>query len=101
MNSKFLIIIIGSMLINYFLRVLPAIFYKGKQPSKFISSFLEYIPYTALSALLIPEVIYSTGNKISSIIGIIFAATLVKLKQNMVIAVFGTMILVYIIEIYI
>jgi branched-subunit amino acid transport protein len=95
MKTKFLIIILGSMVINYLLRALPILSHNGKQPGKFVKSFLEYTPYAALGALLFPDVLYSAGSIGISVSGILFAGILIILKQNMVIVVSGTIFLVY------
>ena len=98
MESKFLIIILGSALINYALRFLPIALHTGKKPNKFLRSFLEYIPYAALGAMLFPDILYSTGNPVTSLIAMIFAAALILTKQNMVIIVSGTIFLVYLLN---
>ena len=98
MESKFLIIIFGSALINYVLRFLPIALHTGKKPNKFLRSFLEYIPYAALGAMLFPDILYSTGNPVTSSIAMIFAAVLILTKQNMVIIVSGTIFLVYLLN---
>lgn len=95
MKTKFMIIIFVSMLINYFLRTIPILSHSGKQPGKFVKSFLEYTPYAALGALLFPDVLYSVGSICVSVFGILFAGVLILLKQNMIIVVSGTIFLVY------
>lgn len=95
MKTKFLIIILGSMMINYFLRAFPILSHNGKQPGKFVKSFLEYTPYAALGALIFPDVLYSAGSIAVSVSGILFAGALILLRQNMIVVVSGTIFLVY------
>jgi branched-subunit amino acid transport protein len=76
------------------------IFYKGKNPGEFLKSFLEYIPYAALGGLLFPEILYSTGSILVSVIGAIFAGILIIKKQNMIVTVLGTIFLVYLLNQY-
>lgn len=99
--NKVLTMIFLAALVTYLSRAIPMILYKGKDPGKFLKSFLEYIPYAALGGLLFPEVLYSTGNILTSITGAVFASFLIIKKQNMIITVMGTIILVYLLNRYI
>jgi len=95
MNRKFLLVIIGSALINYLLRAMPVIFKGKKEPSNFVKSFLEYIPYAALGALFFPDILYSTKNIFISIGASIFAGILIIKRQNMLLIVIGTILFVF------
>ncbi|MGY0375046.1 AzlD domain-containing protein [Clostridium sp. JNZ J1-5] len=98
--NRFLIMLIVTGLVTYLTRAIPMIFYRGKEPGKFIKSFLEYIPYAALGGLLFPEVLYSTGNLITALAGGVFASVLILKKQNMIVSVLGTIVLVYFLNLY-
>ena len=62
--------------ITYLIRVLPFAFFRKKITSKFLRSFLYYIPYAVLSAMTIPAIFYSTGNMVTSIVGTVVALVL-------------------------
>lgn len=98
--NRFLIMLIVTGLVTYLTRAIPMIFYRGKEPGKFIKSFLEYIPYAALGGLLFPEVLYSTGNLVTALAGGVFASVLILKKQNMIVSVLGTIMLVYFLNLY-
>lgn len=98
--NRFLIMLIVTGLVTYLTRAIPMIFYRGKEPGKFIKSFLEYIPYAALGGLLFPEVLYSTGNLVTALAGGVFASVLILKKQNMIVSVLGTIVLVYFLNLY-
>lgn len=98
--NKVLTMILLTGLITYLCRAVPMIFYKGKNPGEFLKSFLEYIPYAALGGLLFPEILYSTGSILVSVIGAIFAGILIIKKQNMIVTVLGTIFLVYLLNQY-
>lgn len=98
--NKAISMIFFTGLVTYLARVIPVVLYKGKEPTKFLKSFLEYIPYAALGALLFPEVLFSTGHIATALIGCVFASALILKKQNMLIVVSGTIILIYILNIY-
>lgn len=98
METKFLMVILGSMFINYFLRAVPVICHTGKKPGRFLKSFLEYIPFAAIGALLFPDALYSTETMWVSVAGLIFAGILILLKRNMLIVVSGSIFLVYLLN---
>lgn len=51
-------------------------FFNKKIKSKFVKSFLKYIPYTVLSAMTIPAIFYSTGNITTAVAGTAVAVVL-------------------------
>ncbi len=62
--------------ITYIIRMIPFTFFKKKIKSRFISSFLKYIPYAVLSAMTIPAIFYSTGNIATAAVGTLIAVIL-------------------------
>lgn len=67
----YLLILSGS---TYLIRAIPFACVKGTIENRFLRSFLYYIPYAVLAAMTFPAVIYSTGNIISGIVGLIVGA---------------------------
>lgn len=98
--NNILTMILLTGFVTYLCRAVPMILYKGKDPGKFLKSFLEYIPYAALGGLLFPEILYSTGSAFISVIGAVFAGFLIIKKQNMIVTVVGTIFLVYLLNQY-
>ncbi|OCL28501.1 branched-chain amino acid transport [Orenia metallireducens] len=96
--NRAIIMIIFTGLVTYLARVIPLLLYRGKEPSKFVRSFLEYIPYSALAAILFPEILYSTDSMLTAALGGSCATILIIKKQNMIITVAGTILLVYILN---
>lgn len=65
-----LVVYIAVMaIVTYLIRMLPLTLFRSKIKSKFLRSFLKYIPYTVLSAMTFPAIFYSTGNVITASIG--------------------------------
>lgn len=64
--SVYIIVMAG---VTYLIRMLPFTFFRKKIKSKFIRSFLKYIPYAVLSAMTIPSIFSSTGNVATSVVG--------------------------------
>ena len=62
--------------VTYLIRLIPFAFFRKKITSKFLRSFLCYIPYAVLSAMTIPAIFYSTGNYITAIAGTVMALVL-------------------------
>ena len=68
---------IGVMaLVTYMVRVVPFTVFRKKIRSRFLKSFLYYIPYAILSAMTIPAIFYSTGNILTAAVGTVIAAVL-------------------------
>ena len=63
-------------IVTNLIRALPFAFFRKKIKSKFIKSFLYYVPYAVLSAMTIPAIFYSTGNIYTSIAGTVAALVL-------------------------
>lgn len=49
-------------LVTYIPRVLPIVVFRKEIKSKYIKSFLRYVPYAVLGALTFPDIFYSTAN---------------------------------------
>ena len=62
--------------VTYLIRMIPFAFFRKKITSKFLRSFLYYIPYAVLSAMTIPAIFYSTGNMVTAIAGTVMALVL-------------------------
>ena len=74
--------------VTYLIRVLPFVIFKGK--ITFIKSFLYYVPYAVLGAMTFPAILFSTGNYISSIAGLIVACIMAfKEKSLLIVAIFA------------
>lgn len=54
---------------TYLIRMIPFTFFTKKIKSRFVRSFLYYIPYAVLSAMTIPAIFYSTGSILTAVAG--------------------------------
>ncbi len=74
MTFSYLCLSILSMaLVTYLPRVLPLILFRRHIENRFFQSFLLYMPYAILAAMVFPEVFGSTGGIISAISGTLVA----------------------------
>ncbi|MBR0486032.1 MAG: AzlD domain-containing protein [Oscillospiraceae bacterium] len=62
--------------VTYLIRALPFGCFRKKITSKFLRSFLYYIPYAVLSAMTIPAIFYSTDNLLTAVAGTVIALIL-------------------------
>ncbi len=60
-------------IVTYLVRALPLALVKHKIENQFFNSFLYYIPYTVLSAMVVPDIFSATAYLISAIAGFITA----------------------------
>lgn len=62
--------------VTYIIRMVPFTFFRKKIKSRFVRSFLYYIPYAVLSAMTIPAIFYSTGSIVTAAVGTVAAVVL-------------------------
>ena len=76
--------------VTYLIRMLPLALFNRPIRSRFVKSFLYYVPYAVLSAMTFPDIFTATGHWKSSLAGLI-AAVLLSLweKSLTVVAVFS------------
>lgn len=68
---------VGIMaLVTYLPRMLPLTFMKRRINSRFLRSFLEYVPYAVLAAMTFPAILYSTATAVSAGVGLVAALLL-------------------------
>ncbi|MEE0945232.1 MAG: AzlD domain-containing protein [Acutalibacteraceae bacterium] len=71
--------------VTYLIRMLPFTLMRKQIKSKFLKSFLYYIPYTVLTAMTVPAIFYSTGNGITAIVGTATALVLAYFKKPLIV----------------
>ncbi len=94
--SNTMIIILCMALVTYIPRVVPFVTISERPLPKKIKQFLGFVPYTALGALIIPGVFSAVeGELLISLCGIGFAFVFSWKKNSMVLAVVGSISVVY------
>ena len=93
MSNKFILIhIIAMALTTYLVRMLPLALLRKKIKSKFIQSFLCYVPYAVLSAMTFPAVFYSTSYISSAVVGLVVGLILsYKGKGLLTVSIFASL----------
>lgn len=67
--------------VTYLIRMLPLALFQKKIESRFIRSFLYYVPYAVLGTMTFPAIFTSTGSVVSAVAGLI-AAVLLALREK-------------------
>lgn len=62
--------------VTYLVRMLPLVLMRGRIRSRFILSFLHYIPYAVLSVMTIPAIFSATGEPLPAVGGFVVAVCL-------------------------
>ena len=62
--------------VTYLPRVIPLAVFRKKIKNRYIQSFLMYMPYGVLAAMVFPDVFTSTASLVSAILGTIAALIL-------------------------
>lgn len=83
-NSRFFIYLGVMAGVTYLVRMIPLVAIKEKITNRFVLSFLHYIPYTVLSAMTVPGVLYATGNMSSACVGFIIAVIAALFNRSLV-----------------
>ena len=68
--------IFAMALTTYLIRVLPMTLFRRPIRSRFIRSFLHYVPYACLTAMTFPAILTSTASVISGAAALIVAVIL-------------------------
>ncbi len=85
MNGKVAIYILIMALVTYLIRMIPFVLIRKKIKSRYIRNFLYYIPYAVLGAMTIPEIFYSTGDRITAAAGFVVAVLLALRNKSLII----------------
>lgn len=71
--------------VTYLIRMIPFTMFRRKISSKYIRSFLYYIPYTVLSAMTFPAILSSTGDVRTAAAGTVAALILSYFKMPLIV----------------
>lgn len=92
----YLIVMAG---VTYLIRAIPFVLINKKIENRFINSFLYYIPYTVLSAMTFPAILYATGSMISAAAGLLTAIFIAYKGKGLLVVAIGACLAVFIVEV--
>ena len=77
--------ILAMALTTYLIRVLPMTLFRRPIRSRFIRSFLHYVPYACLTAMTFPAILSSTASLISGAAALIVAVVLAFRGKSLIV----------------
>lgn len=81
--SRVYLYILLMAVVTYLIRMLPLTLIRKEIKSKFIRSFLHYVPYATLAAMTFPAILSATDHIYSSIAGFAMALILAFNKKSL------------------
>lgn len=77
--------IFAMALTTYLIRVLPLTIFRKPIQSRFLRSFLRYVPYACLTAMTFPSILSSTASVISGAAALIVAVFLAYRGKSLIV----------------
>jgi len=82
-TPNFFFYLLTMAAVTYLVRMLPLVFFRRRIESRFVRSFLYYVPYAVLTAMTLPAIFYSTEYLVSGIVGFAVAVILAYFKRGL------------------
>lgn len=93
--SRVIISIVVMAVVTYIPRALPLTFFRRKIESPWLHSFLHYVPYAVLGAMVFPAIFYSTDSVVTASIGFGVAVVLALMEKSLLFVAIGGVVAVY------
>lgn len=77
--------IAAMALTTYLIRLLPMTLFRKPIRSRFLKSFLHYVPYACLSAMTFPSILSSTESLVSGIAALVTAVFLAYQGKSLIV----------------
>lgn len=81
---KIYLYILAMAVTTYLIRALPLLFMKKPIQSRFLRSFLHYVPVACLTAMTFPAILYTTDHLVSGAVGLALAVLLALRKKSLI-----------------
>lgn len=93
-DLTYLLLAIAAISVAAFIpRVIPFLLPKGRIKSRFLNSFLNYIPYSVLGAMIFPAIFFATSSLLASIAGTVVAILLSFWEKRLIIVALGSILI--------
>ena len=92
------IYILAMALTTYLIRALPLTLMKKPIRSRFLRSFLHYVPPACLAAMTVPAIFYATENPVSGAVGLVVGIALALWKKSLVVVAVASCAAVFLCE---
>lgn len=90
--------LVVAALVTYTLRAVPLLLLRREIESRWINSFLYFVPWAVVSAMVIPDIFTSTSSVVSATIGLIVALFLTWRGRSLLVVVLAAAVAVYLTE---
>ena len=90
--ERFIPLFIAMTVTTYLVRMIPFTLFRKKLTNPKVKAFFDYIPYTVLSAMTFPAILYSTGSVIAAVCGLAVALALSFWERSLLVVAIGTCI---------
>jgi len=92
-------IYIAAMAVTtYLVRMLPLAVFRKPIKSRFLRSFLRYVPYACLAAMTFPAVLQDTASLVSGVAALVVAVVLAYFDQSLIVVALCSSAAVFIVE---
>ena len=88
-NKVFVPLLIVMAVTTYLVRMIPFTLFRKKLEKPSVKAFFDYIPYTVLSAMTFPAILYATGSIISAAIGFAVSLILGFFERSLIVVAVG------------
>lgn len=78
--------------------MIPLTVFRKKIENRYIRSFLYYVPYTCLTAMTFPAILYATASVISALAGVAAAAVFAFRDRSLVMVAAAACLAVFVTE---
>ena len=83
MNNNVWIYILCMAAVTFLIRVIPLTLIRKPINNRFLRSFLYYVPYTVLSVMTFPAILFATSSMISAAVGTAVALLLAFMRRSL------------------
>lgn len=91
MDNRYFFGLLAVMAVTtYLVRAIPFVAFRRKIKNPRVKAFFDYIPYTVLSAMTFPAMLYSTGSFIPACAGAVTAVILSYRRKSLLVVAVAT-----------
>ncbi len=98
MNYNIYIYILVMAGVTYLIRALPLTLIRKRIKSRFIRSFLYYVPFITLALLIFPSILDATNSTLSALAGFITAVSLAYAGKSLFVVSLASCAAVFLVE---
>lgn len=100
MGDNFYIYLLVAAGVTYLIRALPMTLIRKNMKSRFIRSFLSYVPYVTLAVMTFPAILFETESIYSAAAGFLAALLIAYFDGNLFKVVVGGCAVVFLVELF-